>query len=73
MSIEIQFKIKENPNYLRYLREHCYWYKILNRNPLEFKKFEDEVKNNYHLTKMDRLEKALDTFEMLEKMLVSFK
>ncbi len=73
MSLDIQFKIKENENYLRYLRSHDYWYKILNRTPWEFRRFEEEVKQTYHLSKVDRLEKAMDTFEMLEKILVSFK
>ena len=73
MTLELQFKIKENENYLRYLREHAYWYKILNRNPKEFKRFEEEVKSAYNLSKMDRLERAFNTFEMLEKILVSFK
>ena len=73
MSLELQFKIKENENYLRYLRAHANWYKILNRTPWEFKRFEDEVKEAYHLSKVDRLEKAFNTFEMLEKLLVSLR
>lgn len=73
MTLELQFKIKENENYLRYLRTHAYWYKILNRTPWEFKRFEEEVKQEYHLSKVDRLERAFNTFEMLEKILVSFK
>lgn len=73
MSLELQFKIKENENYLRYLRAHAHWYKILNRTPWEFKRFEDEVKEAYHLSKVDRLEKAFNTFEMLEKLLVSLR
>ena len=73
MTLELQFKIKENENYLRYLRQHDNRYIILNRNPLEFKRFEEEVKKEYHLSKVDRLEKAFNTFEMLEKILVSFK
>ena len=73
MSLEVQFKIKENENYLRYLRQHAYWYKILNRTPKEFKRFEEEVKKEYQLSKIDRLERVFNTFEMLEKILVSFK
>ncbi len=73
MTLELQFKIKENEYYLKHLRTHCYWYKILNRTPWEFKKFEEEVKQTYHLSKMDRLEKAFNTFEMLEKILGTFK
>lgn len=73
MTLDLQFKIKENENYLRYLRQHAQWYKILNRTPWEFKRFEEEVKREYHLSKVDRLERAFNTFEMLEKILVSFK
>ena len=73
MTLDLQFKIKENENYLRYLRQHAQWYKILNRTPWEFKRFEEEVKREYHLSKVDRLERVFNTFEMLEKILVSFK
>ena len=71
MTLELQFKIKENEHYLRCLRQN--WYKILNRSPWEFKRFEEEVRKTYHLSKMDRLEKAFNTFEMLEKILGTFK
>ena len=73
MTLELQFKIKENEHYLRYLRQNSYWYKILNRSPWEFKRFEEEVRKTYHLSKMDRLEKAFNTFEMREKILGTFK
>ena len=73
MSLEIQFKIKENPYYLRYLRSHSYWYKILNRDSSMFKAFVEEVKREYKLTKADRISKAMNTFEMLEKILGAFK
>ena len=36
MNLDIQFKIKNNPNYQRYIRENSYWYKILNRTPEAF-------------------------------------
>ena len=32
MSLDIQFKLRENPDYLKYLRENSWWYKVLNRN-----------------------------------------
>lgn len=73
MILPIQFKIKENPYYLRYLRSNSYWYKTLNRNPRNFKAFEEEVKREYRLTKTDRLENAINTFEMLEKILSTIK
>lgn len=73
MILPIQFKIKNNPHYLRYLRSHSYWYKFLNRNPNNFKEFEEEVKKEYRLTKADRLENIFNTFEMIEKFVQAFK
>lgn len=73
MTLEIQFKIKNNSNYLRYLRENSYWYKILNRNPSSFKNFEEEVKEKYGLRPTDRIEKALETFSLIQNMISNLK
>lgn len=73
MSLDIQFKLKDNPDYLKYLRENSWWYKVLNRNPNEFKRFEEEVKKSLHLNRVDKIEKTLSTIEMLEKILVTFE
>ena len=73
MEIGLQFKIKENPNYLKYLRSHSYWYKLLNRNPSNFKTFEEEVKKEYKLTRADKISKTLDTIEMMEKIVSTLK
>lgn len=73
MTLDIQFKIKNNPNYLRYLREHSEWYKLLNRNPNLFKNFEEEVKTVYKLRPTDRIGRALDTIELLQNVLTTMK
>ncbi len=73
MKLDIQYKIKENEYYLRYLRENSNWYKFLNRNPNNFKAFEEEVRRVYKLTAVDRISKTLDTIEMMEKVLSTFK
>ena len=73
MTLDLQFKIKENENYLRYLRQNSYWYKYLNRSPELFKQFEEEVKKNYKLTKTDRLMRTLQTIEMMEKVISTLK
>ena len=44
MNLELQFKLKQNPLYIKYLRENSYWYKILIRDPKMFDKFiENEI------------------------------
>ena len=73
MTIEIQYKLKNNPNYLRYIRQKSNWYKILNRNPNLFKKFEEEVKEVYQLRPTDRISKALDTIELLQNVISTLK
>lgn len=73
MTLEIQFKIKNNPNYVRYLRENSYWYKILNRNPNAFKQFEEEVKERLGLRPTDRIEKAIEAISLIQNMVTSLK
>lgn len=73
MTLDLQFKIKNNPNYLRYLRENSYWYKVLNRDPIQFKNFEQEVKEKYQLRPTDKISKALTTFEMVSQLMSSFR
>ncbi len=73
MTIEIQYKLKNNPYYLRYIRQNSNWYKILNRNPNLFKKFEEEVKEVYQLRPTDRISKALDTIELLQNVISTLK
>ena len=73
MVLDLQFKIKNNPNYQRYLREHSYWYKVLNRDPNTFKVFEEEVKDAYQLRTTDKICKALDTLEMVSALMSTLK
>ena len=65
MILDIQFKLKSNPNYTKYLRENSYWYKILTRNPSMIKEFIDEVKIKYKLRPIDKINDAISTFEMI--------
>ncbi len=73
MVLDLQFKIKNNPNYQRYLREHSYWYKTLNRDPSTFRVFEEEVKDAYQLRTSDKISKALDTLEMVSALMSTLK
>lgn len=72
MTLDLQFKIKNNPNYQRYIRENSYWYKLLNRNPALFSRFEEEVKEKYKLRPTDKIEKILQTVEMVQAIVSTF-
>lgn len=73
MTLDLQFKIKNNPNYLKFIRENSYWYKELTRNPESFRVFEEEVKTVYRLRPSDRISKALDTIQMIEAIMTTLK
>lgn len=73
MSLDLQFRIKNNPNYLRYIRENSIWYKWLNRDSSLFPKFEEEVKEKYGLRPGDRITKTLETIELLQNIFATFK
>ena len=73
MTLDLQYKIKNNPNYENYLREHSYWYKYLNRDPYTFKQFETEVKEYYKLTRQDKFEKILNGIELVSMIVSTLK
>lgn len=73
MTLDLQFKIKNNPNYIKFLRENSHWYKYLNRGSDYFTQFEEEVKTAYKLRPSDRIERVLDTFDMIQALLSTLK
>lgn len=73
MSLEIQFRLKNNPLYIKYLHENSYWYKILTRNPNMINNFIEEVKAFYGLRTSDKINKALSKFEMISNIISALK
>ncbi len=73
MQIEVQEKLKNNKPLLDYLHTHSYWYKYLNRDPANFKKLEDEYKENLRKYKMERASETLSTIEMLTSIVNTLK
>ena len=73
MTIETQLKLKSNPLYIKYIREHSYWYKILNRDPNMFNEFVNEVKINYHLRPVDKINDVMNTIDVLSNVLGALK
>ena len=73
MTLDVQFKLKSNPLFIKYLHENSYWYKILNREPNMFNEFVNEVKKNYKLRTSDKINEALNTFEMLSNIFTALK
>ena len=68
MPLEIQFKLRENPLYIKYLRENNIWYKKLIRNPKLFNEFIEEMKTKYKLRTTDKIEKIVDTIDIVSNL-----
>ncbi len=67
MELTLQYKIKNTPNNIRYLRERSHWYKYLNRNENNYKLFETEMKKTYKITTEDRMKKMMDSLDTVSK------
>lgn len=68
MSLEIQFKLRENPLYIKYLRENNIWYKRLIRDPDSFNYFIQEMKKEYKLRPSDKINKMVDTINVVSNL-----
>lgn len=68
MPLEIQFKLRENPLYIRFLRENNIWYKRLIRDPNSFKVFIEEMKVKYKLRTTDKINKVVDTLDVVSNL-----
>jgi len=69
MSLDLQYKIYSNPNYVHFLETHSYWYKYLNRSSKYFKDFVEEMKDTYHIRVSDRMEKMKEKIEMVSQLM----
>lgn len=69
MNLNLQYKIKQDPRQLSFLRENSYWYKYLNRSEKYYKDFIDDMKDKYKLKPTDRLNKMMENIEMFRTFL----
>ena len=65
MSLETQFTLKSNEQYITYLRSHSYWYKELNRNSNVVDNILKEAKKYYKVRGIDKLERAIEQIDMI--------
>jgi hypothetical protein len=66
MILDIQFKLKANPNLLRYLRENSNWYKRLNREPESFELLNEEMKEKYKVRTSDKITNVLEQIKLVQ-------
>ncbi len=71
MPLEVQFALKRNPLYIKYLRENNIWYKRLIRDPSQFKNFHEEMRIKYKLRPSDKINKVIDTMNLVSNLFSS--
>ena len=69
MTTELQLKISSDPRLVSFIRKYPIWYKRLNRNPLLFKDFTEDMKDKFKIRPSDRLNKTLENISMIQTFL----
>ena len=69
MTTELQLKISSDPRLVSFIRQYPIWYKRLNRNPLLFKDFNEDMKDKFKIRSSDRLNKTLENISMIQTFL----
>jgi hypothetical protein len=73
MQIDVQLKFKNDPQMAKFLSENSHWYKYLNRNPLSYKNFVEDMKNRYKIRTTDKINNEIDNIELIGNVLDIFK
>ena len=73
MQVNVLMELKKEPKMLELLKYNSYWLKDLNRNPLLFKRFKDEMKKKYHLRATDKISDAIDNIDIISNVLSTLK
>lgn len=63
MQLELQFKIYKDKKQAEFLKRNSFWYRELNRDPLNYKQFYSEFKKQERNQKMNKMNSAIDTLD----------
>lgn len=69
MSYDVWYRIDNDINLKKFLRENSYWYKQLNRDSNNFSSFVSDMRVKYKLTTEDRINKMVDSMGMIQSLL----
>ena len=73
MSFDVWYRIDNDINLKKFLRENSYWYKQLNRDSNNFNSFVSDMKVKYKLTTEDRINRMVDSMGMIQSFLEVLK
>ena len=69
MTTELQLKISSDPRLVSFIRQYPIWYKRLNRTPLWFREFNEDMKDKFKIRPSDKLNKTLENISMIQAFL----
>jgi len=69
MSYDVWYRIDNDINLKKFLRENSFWYKQLNRDSNNFSSFVSDMRVKYKLTTEDRINKMVDSMGMIQSLL----
>lgn len=73
MNREVLERLKQDPKYLKYLRQNSLWYKTLNRDPNKYSEFVKTMKVKYKLRTIDKIDNFVDSVDLITKILDASK
>ncbi len=73
MKVSLQLKILNTKNYFNYLKDNSFFIKDLNRSELNYKIFDEYIKNKYTLKISDKVNKMFDNIDNISNVLSMFK
>lgn len=73
MNLETIVKIKNDAMIQKYIRENSYWYKALNRNPNLMPYLIDNMKKDYKLTTMDKINDLSNKLDLIKAFMSALK
>lgn len=73
MQLYNQMAFRENPKLYNYLKANSYYFKALNRDAINYKNFEKDMKIKYKERTTDKLNSAVDNIELISSVLSALK
>ena len=69
MDIGLQLEIKKRKKYYEYLMENSYWFKELNRNPMNYNNFISYVRDKYRLHITNKITDSMNNIDTMMSIL----
>ena len=69
MKIETWIKLENDPKMKSYLKMNSEWYKYLNRNPMNYQRFVNTMKEQYKIRTTDKINSVIDNIDTVSSIL----